>query len=50
MPNVVIDAKEGIMWKIKLRLDSGKSKQAIADLPRLVGFLQQRVVIIIIMI
>jgi len=44
MPNVLIDAKEGLMWKLKLRLESGKSKEVISDLPRLVGFLQQRVV------
>jgi hypothetical protein len=32
------------MWKLKLRLEPGKSKQDIADLPKLVGFLQQRTV------
>lgn len=42
MPDVIIDAKEGIMWKIKLRLNGESSKQLISDLPRLVGFLQQR--------
>ncbi len=48
MPNVVIDAKEGLMWKLKLRLESGKSKEVISDLPRFVGFLQQRVVSLLI--
>ena len=49
MPNVLIDAKEGLMWKLKLRLESGKSKEVISDLPRLVGFLQQRVVSLLIL-
>lgn len=44
MPDVLIDAKEGIMWKLKLKLDSDRNVTEVAELPRLVGFLQQRTV------
>jgi len=44
-PDLVIDAKEGRMWKLRLRLASADSHEgivAITDITKLVTFLQVR--------
>jgi hypothetical protein len=42
-PDVVVDAKDGRMWKLRLRLSSPESHagiEAITDITKLVAFLQ----------
>jgi len=41
-PDIVVDAKIGIMWKVKLDLKVGSCLSAVPNLPSLVAFLQQR--------
>ena len=41
-PDIVVDAKIGIMWRLKLDLKAGSCLSAVPNLPSLVAFLQQR--------
>ena len=41
-PDIVVDAKIGIMWRLKLDLKAGPCLSAVPTLPSLVAFLQQR--------
>lgn len=40
-PNIIVDAKVGKMWKLKLALNASISAE-ISDLPKAISFLQQR--------
>ncbi len=41
-PDVIIDAKQGVMWKLKLKLESTLLSKEIRDPCQLVSFLSQR--------
>ncbi len=41
-PDIVVDAKIGMMWRLKLSLNAKSCLRAVNSMPALVGFLQQR--------